>query len=74
MPTVAVTAALGASLCWALGSLMAHRPATQLGAFEFTRRQLLSSFALLTGNPRTKALHGARREGALRTAEINRRR
>jgi drug/metabolite transporter (DMT)-like permease len=47
MPIIAVTAALGASLCWALGSLMAHRPATQLGAFEFTRTQLISSFALL---------------------------
>jgi drug/metabolite transporter (DMT)-like permease len=47
MPTIAVIAALGASLCWAFGSLMAHRPATQLGAFEFTRTQLISSFTLL---------------------------
>ena len=47
MPIIALTAALGASLCWALGALMAHRPATLLGAFEFTRTQLISSFALL---------------------------
>lgn len=47
MPIIALTAALGASLCWASGALMAHRPATQLGAFEFTRTQLISSFALL---------------------------
>jgi drug/metabolite transporter (DMT)-like permease len=47
MPAIALAAALSASLCWALGSLMAHRPATQLGAFEFTRTQLISSFALL---------------------------
>jgi drug/metabolite transporter (DMT)-like permease len=48
MPIVALAAALGASLCWAVGSLIAHRPATQLGAFEFTRTQLISSFALLS--------------------------
>jgi drug/metabolite transporter (DMT)-like permease len=48
MPIIALAAAVGASLCWALGSLIAHRPATQLGAFEFTRTQLISSFALLT--------------------------
>src|SRR3979490_2118078 len=47
MPIIALAAALGASLCWAVGSLIAHRPATQLGAFEFTRTQLISSFALL---------------------------
>ena len=47
MPIIALAAALGASLCWATGSLIAHRPATQLGAFEFTRTQLISSFALL---------------------------
>lgn len=47
MPILALTAALGASLCWAVGSLIAHRPATQLGAFEFTRTQLISSSALL---------------------------
>jgi drug/metabolite transporter (DMT)-like permease len=47
MPIVALAAALGASMCWAVGSLIAHRPATQLGAFEFTRTQLISSFALL---------------------------
>jgi drug/metabolite transporter (DMT)-like permease len=48
MPIIALAAALGASLCWAVGALMAHRPATQLGAFEFTRTQLISSFALLS--------------------------
>jgi drug/metabolite transporter (DMT)-like permease len=47
MPILALAAALGASLCWAVGSLIAHRPATQLGAFEFTRTQLISSSALL---------------------------
>lgn len=47
MPILVLAAALGASLCWALGSLIAHRPATQLGAFEFTRTQLISSSALL---------------------------
>jgi len=47
MPIIALAAAIGASLCWAVGSLIAHRPATQLGAFEFTKTQLISSFALL---------------------------
>jgi drug/metabolite transporter (DMT)-like permease len=47
MPIIAIAAALGASMCWALGSLIAHRPATRLGAFEFTRTQLISSFAIL---------------------------
>jgi drug/metabolite transporter (DMT)-like permease len=48
MPIIALAAAIGASTCWAFGYLIAHRPATQLGAFEFTRTQLISSFALLT--------------------------
>ncbi|MFT3818744.1 MAG: DMT family transporter [Rubrivivax sp.] len=47
MPILAPAAALGASLCWALGALLAYRPATQLGAFEVTRTQLISSSALL---------------------------
>lgn len=47
MPNLALAAALGASLCWAVGSLIAHRPAIQLGAFELTRTQLISSSALL---------------------------
>jgi drug/metabolite transporter (DMT)-like permease len=47
MPIIALAAALGASLCWAAGALIAHRPATELGAFEFTRTQLISSSALL---------------------------
>jgi drug/metabolite transporter (DMT)-like permease len=48
MPLISLAAALGASLCWAVGYLIAHRPASQLGAFEFTRTQLISSFAVLT--------------------------
>ena len=47
MPILVLAAALGASCCWAVGSVIAHRPATQLGAFEFTRTQLISSSALL---------------------------
>jgi drug/metabolite transporter (DMT)-like permease len=47
MSVIALAAALSASTCWAFGYLIAHRPATQLGAFEFTRTQLISSFALL---------------------------
>src|ERR1700716_3587906 len=47
MPVLFLAASFGASLCWAVGALIAHRPATQLGAFEFTRTQLISSFALL---------------------------
>jgi drug/metabolite transporter (DMT)-like permease len=40
-------AALGASMSWAAGSLMAYRPAVHLGAFEFTRTQLVSSAFVL---------------------------
>jgi drug/metabolite transporter (DMT)-like permease len=47
MPVLVLAASFGASLCWAVGALIAHRPATQLGAFEFTRTQLISSSALL---------------------------
>jgi drug/metabolite transporter (DMT)-like permease len=42
-----VLAGLGASFVWAAAPLMAHRPAQSLGAFEFTRIQLISSFAVL---------------------------
>lgn len=36
-------AAAGASCGWATGMMLAHAPARQLGAFEFTRIQLLAS-------------------------------
>ncbi len=47
MPFLVLAAAMGASLCWAVGALIAHRPATLLGTFEFTRIQLISASALL---------------------------
>lgn len=47
MSVLAISAALGASFCWASGAMLAHRPATLLGAFELTRVQLISSSALL---------------------------
>lgn len=47
MSVLAISAALGASFCWASGAILAHRPATLLGAFELTRVQLISSSALL---------------------------
>jgi drug/metabolite transporter (DMT)-like permease len=47
MSVLAVTAALGASFSWAAGAMIAHAPAKQLGAFEFTRTQLISSSAVL---------------------------
>ncbi len=47
MPILALAAALAASVCWAVGALMAHRPARLLGAFELTRVQLISAAALL---------------------------
>ncbi|MBM6594615.1 DMT family transporter [Microvirga pudoricolor] len=49
MPFLALAAALGASLCWALGAILAHDPARKLGAFAFTRVQLIgaSSFLIL---------------------------
>ncbi len=47
MSVLAITAALGASFSWAAGAMLAHAPAKQLGAFEFTRTQLISSSALL---------------------------
>jgi len=42
-----VLAGLGASFAWALGPLIAEKPARLLGAFELTRIQLISSFAIL---------------------------
>lgn len=47
MSIIAMLAALGASMSWAAGAMIAHRPATHLGAFEFTRTQLISSAFLL---------------------------
>ena len=40
-------AALGASFGWAAGIVLAQSPAKQLGAFEFTRIQLLACSAIL---------------------------
>ncbi len=40
-------AAVGASLSWATGIVIAQSPATKIGAFEFTRIQLISCGALL---------------------------
>jgi len=45
---LAVSAALGASFAWACGLVLAHAPARTLGAFEFTRVQLLTAGALLS--------------------------
>lgn len=47
MPLIALAAALGAAGCWAVGSLLAYRPARQLGSFELTRTQLISSSFVL---------------------------
>jgi len=43
MSIFAMLAALGASLSWATGAMIAYTPAKHLGAFEFTRTQLISS-------------------------------
>lgn len=47
MSIFAMLAALGASMSWAAGSLIAYWPAVHLGAFEFTRTQLVSSAFVL---------------------------
>src|SRR3990167_7436008 len=48
MVVIGVLGGLGASFLWALGSMLARAPARRLGAFEFTRTQLISSsFVLL---------------------------
>ena len=44
-----ILAALGASAGWATGVVLAHGPARQLGAFEFTRIQLIACSAILAG-------------------------
>lgn len=48
MSVLPVFAALFASTGWAAGIVMAHRPAQALGAFEFTRVQLIACAAVLT--------------------------
>ncbi|MFD2207757.1 EamA family transporter [Kiloniella antarctica] len=47
MPFLALIAALGAALVWAAAALIAHFPARELGAFSFTRIQLIASSLLL---------------------------
>lgn len=47
MSFLPLAAALGASFSWAVAAMIAHAPARQLGAFEFTRTQLISASALL---------------------------
>ena len=47
MPLFAVAAALGASLSWAVGALVAYRPASLLGPFEMARVQLIAAAVLL---------------------------
>jgi len=44
---LSIIAALGASLGWATGIVLAQRPAKLLGAFEFTRIQLIACSAIL---------------------------
>ncbi len=47
MAILAILASLGASFGWACGIVIAQKPASALGAFEFTRIQLLTSGAIL---------------------------
>ncbi len=47
MAILAISSALGASFGWACGSMLAHKPLKQIGVFEFTRIQLLTSGAIL---------------------------
>jgi len=47
MSVLASLAALAASFSWAAGAILAYTPAARLGAFEFTRTQLVSSSVLL---------------------------
>lgn len=47
MVVLGTLAGLGASFAWAVAPLIAYRPAKSLGAFEFTRIQLVSAFAVL---------------------------
>lgn len=41
--------ALGAAVMWALSTVLAQAPARALGAFKFTRIQLITSALLLAG-------------------------
>ena len=45
---IPVIAAIGASLGWATGIVLAQTPACKLGAFEFTRIQLVACSAIVT--------------------------
>jgi drug/metabolite transporter (DMT)-like permease len=47
MVILPLLAAIGASLGWATGIVLAQRPAKMLGAFEFTRIQLIACSAIL---------------------------
>ncbi|MBO9478956.1 DMT family transporter [Shimia sp. R11_0] len=48
MPLLPLLAALGASFGWASGIVIAHNPAQKLGAFAFTRIQLIACATLAT--------------------------
>jgi drug/metabolite transporter (DMT)-like permease len=47
MSALAIAAALGAATAWAVASALAHAPAKSLGAFAFTRIQLVAAAILL---------------------------
>lgn len=47
MPIIAVLAALGAAMLWAVCALLSHGPAKVLGAFQFTRVQMVSAAVVL---------------------------
>ena len=47
MSALAISAALAAAIAWAVASLLAHAPAKSLGAFEFTRIQLIAAAIVL---------------------------
>ena len=49
MLVLPILAALTASFGWATGIVLAQRPAQKLGAFEFTRIQLIACSAILAG-------------------------
>jgi drug/metabolite transporter (DMT)-like permease len=61
MSILALAAALGASFCWALGAILADDPARKLGAFAFTRVQLIGASVflvlLVTGSGQWRNLH-----------------
>lgn len=42
-----IASAILASLGWAIGSVLAHRPASAMGSFEFSRIQLIACSAIL---------------------------